>query len=121
MASASPEGQWYRVDAVWQGEGTEPVEVAPGVVVRRMLYREAGGEPELAVLRVPMRELSQNMVAQFVRGCEAALRVPVLALSSGVELVRLIPMTDAEVRKTTGGEHGSQKSEEGTEQSKEGC
>lgn len=103
MAPASPEGQWYRVDAVWQGEGMEPVEVAPGVVVRRMLYREAGGEPELAVLRVPMRELSQNMVAQFVRGCEAALRVPVLALSDGVELVRLVPMTQEDAQRMIDG------------------
>lgn len=95
------EGQWYRVDAVWQGAaaGTEPVEVAPGVVVRRMLYREAGGEPELAVLRVPMREMSLSMIESFTRGCEAALRTPVLALSEGVELVRLVPVTREEAQR----------------------
>lgn len=92
------EGQWYRVDAVWLSADPEPREVAPGVVVRRMLYREAGGEPELAVLRVPMREMSLSMIEEFTRGCEAALRTPVLALSEGVELVRLVPVTQEEVQ-----------------------
>jgi hypothetical protein len=93
---AEKPGEWYRVDAVWRDGDGAPVAIGAGVIVRRMFYRTEGGEPELAVLSVPMGAVSPQMSNEFVRACEAALRVPVLALSDEVRIARLVPITKAE-------------------------
>ncbi len=100
---AGKPGEWYRVDAVWRDGDEAPVAIGDGVVVRRMFYRTEGGEPELAVLSVPMGAVSPQMSHEFVRACEAALRVPVLALSDEVRIVRLVPITKDEAEACVSG------------------